>query len=355
MTRPNIAALTSSRFIAALAVVIFHYDKNQQLFPMGVCTFGYGAVTFFFILSGFILTYTHGTPGGLNVSIRRFTQSRLLKILPAYYLALIIALPFLLSALHRGAVDWGLLLVPALLQSWFPPAALYWNIPAWSLSNEIFFYALFPAIWWAFRRASPITLIASTFGMILAVDVLRAALPTTEYWFNFSAYFPLFTLPQFMLGVAMGRLYLLRGAMPQSNAVFITTSAALCIIVALQMTNSAVLSLVFGLMIYAMADLKGYALNVMSVRPLVALGNASYALYILHVPVWLWWDRIARVMLHLDWPAGLDFAAYLFVAVGLSIAVTSYLERPIMRMFKPIYGVRIVAAPLPANATKTRP
>jgi peptidoglycan/LPS O-acetylase OafA/YrhL len=84
MGRPNILPLTSFRFIAALMVVIFHYDRKLELFPAGLASFGYEAVTFFFILSGFILTYTHGRDDGLNVSIQQFARSRLVRIVPAY-------------------------------------------------------------------------------------------------------------------------------------------------------------------------------------------------------------------------------------------------------------------------------
>ena len=94
LRRPNIPALTTLRFFAALLVVIFHYNLTAPIFPFALAHFGYQAVTFFFILSGFILTYTHGTSVGLNVSLREFFAARIAQISPAYYLALILALPF---------------------------------------------------------------------------------------------------------------------------------------------------------------------------------------------------------------------------------------------------------------------
>jgi peptidoglycan/LPS O-acetylase OafA/YrhL len=55
--RRNLPPLTSLRFFAASGVVIFHYNLTSPIFPSGLAGFGYEAVTFFFVLSGFILAY----------------------------------------------------------------------------------------------------------------------------------------------------------------------------------------------------------------------------------------------------------------------------------------------------------
>ena len=57
--RPNLPTLTSLRFFAAIFVVIFHYNLPHPIFPRWLSDFGYEPVTFFFILSGFILTYAN--------------------------------------------------------------------------------------------------------------------------------------------------------------------------------------------------------------------------------------------------------------------------------------------------------
>jgi len=97
--RPSIPALTSLRFFAALVVVLNHYDARQALLPFAIFDRGYEAVTFFFVLSGFILTYVHCTGPDLrqlNISSRVFMVARAARILPAYYLALGLAAPFFL-------------------------------------------------------------------------------------------------------------------------------------------------------------------------------------------------------------------------------------------------------------------
>jgi peptidoglycan/LPS O-acetylase OafA/YrhL len=76
------------RFVAATAVVLHHYEHKRELFPAWVHSFGYQAVTFFFMLSGFILTYVHSNTenqvtSSLNVSNRKFWTLRIARIFPA--------------------------------------------------------------------------------------------------------------------------------------------------------------------------------------------------------------------------------------------------------------------------------
>jgi peptidoglycan/LPS O-acetylase OafA/YrhL len=340
--RTIILPLTSFRFLAALAVVIFHYDRKLAIFPAGLADFGYEAVTFFFILSGFVLTYTHGRDEGLNVSARQFARSRLLRIVPAYVLALIVAFPFLVAAaVKAGSVNLGALLVPPMLQAWWPPAALLWNSPAWSLSNELFFYALYPLIWSALRGISPSASLVIAGGLVLAVSVFRAMIPhNTETWHHFSAYFPLLNLPQFLLGVALAKVFL-SGERRMATCLFYASVVAVTVIVAFKteqrwLTDGTVLCVVFGAMVYGLAGLG--ASSILSARPLVLLGDASYAIYILHVPIWLWWDRLTRITLRIEWPAPLDFTLYLAAVLALSIAAMMVIERPARAWLKPRYS-----------------
>ena len=118
--RPNIPALTSLRFFAALVVVFFHYNLVRRLSPLSVGDFGYRAVTFFFVLSGFIPAYAHGIPnGGLNVPLKTFIKARLVRISPAYYLAIfMIVLLFFIAAILGRMTPTTSALVLTMLQSW---------------------------------------------------------------------------------------------------------------------------------------------------------------------------------------------------------------------------------------------
>jgi peptidoglycan/LPS O-acetylase OafA/YrhL len=322
--RPVILPLTSIRFFAAFAVIIFHYDRKFEIFPNGLSNFGYEAVTFFFILSGFILTYTHGRQDGLNVSNRKFGVSRLARIAPAYFLALIVALPV------KNASSEMILVVP-MLQAWWPPAALLWNAPAWSLSNEMFFYAMYPAIWWAMSRLPQLAVLFLASALVDLAALFRA---TDGISPHFASYFPLLNLPQFILGAALGKQFIERGRLAYSNALFAATALSLGFTIVYRpsaVLDGGALCLIFGAMVYSLAGVDGKVKAALSFPPLVVLGEAAYAIYILHWPLGQWWDRVLRVNAGIVLPSYLDFILYCIFAIATAILVMIAFETPARR------------------------
>src|SRR3954469_25768741 len=95
--RTNLSVLTSLRFVAAAMVVIFHCGGdfiNARVFG-DFFQNGYAAVSFFFVLSGFILTYAHLNEAMTETAPHfrnRFWISRVARIYPVYLIALLIAL-----------------------------------------------------------------------------------------------------------------------------------------------------------------------------------------------------------------------------------------------------------------------
>src|SRR5947209_7185962 len=131
------------RFLAAVTVVAFHFAPLPALNGSDA---GPAAVTLFFLLSGFILTYT-ARPG--RGSVREFYVARFARIYPAYLLGLGLAIALLPMGIYHPN-QWCVVptngLLPDLfaVQAWFPDRAACLNGPAWSLSCEVLFYALFP-------------------------------------------------------------------------------------------------------------------------------------------------------------------------------------------------------------------
>lgn len=108
--------------------------------------FGYAGVTFFFVLSGFVLTYSHRDEANAVFDRRTFWLKRVARIYPTHILTLIISIPLMIS---HGLNPKGSILIAGnalLLQSWIPTSGGYFsgNPVAWSISDEAFFYALFP-------------------------------------------------------------------------------------------------------------------------------------------------------------------------------------------------------------------
>jgi peptidoglycan/LPS O-acetylase OafA/YrhL len=342
--RPNIPPLTSLRFFAALVVVIFHYNVTRAGFPAFIADHGYEAVTFFFVLSGFILAYAHGVPcAALNIRRRDFFAARFVRICPAYYVAIfLIVLLFMVAGILTRISPWPTALVLSMVQSWTPQFALSLNPPAWSLSNEMFFYLLFPTLWSTTRYLSPVSSLVISVAMVLAVALVRIILMPAgdETWNSFRSYFPLLNLPQFILGVAIGYTFLVTPLGERVHARFFFAGlGALGSMVLLEselgwVADSATLCAVFGSIIFGAAGIKGFTQKVLSSPSFVFLGESSYAIYILHFPVWLWWNHYTRIVYQLDWPSSAQFLVYLSLVILVSITVLIFIERPARRTIR---------------------
>jgi peptidoglycan/LPS O-acetylase OafA/YrhL len=85
----------------------------------------------------------------------------------------------------------------------------------------------------------------------------------------------------------------------------------------------------------------GLISRILASRFLVLLGNASYAIYILQFPVWLWWNHYSRVVYKMEWPPMLDFALYLSSLMAISIVTMILLERPARNYFRPRWDLAV--------------
>lgn len=333
-----IPSLTSLRFFAAMTVVMFHFGRN--VVPLAVFDLGHEAVTFFFVLSGFILTYVHAKEmEARKLNYRWFLLARSARILPAYYFALAMAAPFFILSVTVSvkALLLGFVTVPVLLQAWVPEAAILWNVPAWSLSVEAFFYAIFPAAILVTARLKALPILGLTFAVVVAVDILRRDFfiqgDLGTPWHSFCSYFPLFHLPQFIFGIALARYF--ANHSPSSIACEALLIAGVCVLCAILILKSAapwllgnaVLAPVFGAIIFGGAGGSGPATLALSAKPLVFLGEASYAIYITHVPLFMWWQWAAKRGLHIS--PSLSLGAYLFGVIALSSFVLIAIEKPL--------------------------
>ena len=99
LQRPLLPALTSVRFLAACSVMLYHLGVVEVLrgpnWYESMTGVGYVGVSFFFVLSGFILVYSHA---GRKISRARFWRSRFARIYPACLFSLVLALPFFVHA-----------------------------------------------------------------------------------------------------------------------------------------------------------------------------------------------------------------------------------------------------------------
>src|ERR1700722_13625137 len=91
---PPIRSLTGARFIAALLVVCFHFVPHAPTWMNSIIRNGYLGVPFFFVLSGFILTYNYASDSQRQIGARSFWVARFARIYPIYLVSLVLSLPF---------------------------------------------------------------------------------------------------------------------------------------------------------------------------------------------------------------------------------------------------------------------
>jgi len=189
--------LTVARFFAAL-LVIFHHAPNVLQNPALVSwswlriffSNGYVGVTFFFILSGFVISASSfdklGAPsiGGALV----FFARRLIRIVPVWFF---LSLPFILSAIVVRPIPGSLFQFLTFTQAWSADVSVSFGYlaVAWTLSCELFFYAMFPL------TAFVMKLLQDRFRHAGALLVLFAVLVPFLAWLLFIFHPALATLP----------------------------------------------------------------------------------------------------------------------------------------------------------------
>lgn len=347
--RPALPLLTSLRFFAALNVLVYHRAPSLAPgFLANLAASGYEAVTFFFILSGFILVYVYDAPAasnGMTAAPRTFWWSRFARIMPAYLLGLLIGAPvFVYAGLVSRTAPMsecvaGLVLLPLLLQAWWPPVAIVWNGPAWSLSAEAFFYALFP---WLMQSCRPrrawqgiamamVLLVAST----VARELVLSGVEATVFRANLRLYFPLLHVPSFLLGMALGRSFLevppLRRA--ALGWLFPFGAAATLLLFGFRsqlppwVVSPPMQASVFSMLIVGAGAARQR--GVLAAPLFVLLGEASYSMYILHEPLVYWWERyIGGIGDVRTWSA---FTAFAAIVIFGAVATYLWIETPTRR------------------------
>jgi peptidoglycan/LPS O-acetylase OafA/YrhL len=321
----NLPALTSLRAFAALFVFVFHLQRHGVgLEGVPVVPVGYTGVSFFFVLSGFVLAWTY-RPGRPS----QFWLRRVARVYPSHLVMLGVAA---LVPIVAGARSVSVAVPNAFLVHAFSTSAdtvFAMNAVSWSLSCEIFFYAMFPLVFLVLSRVDRVwrwTIPAAMLGATCAALVLRPELG--GLWF----YWPPVRLAEFALGVAVAcevrsglRLRWVRLAWVVP-ALLVTTAAVEVIIDTYPLPNQ-LLAVPYAGLIFAAAqtDLSGVG-RVLSARPLVYAGEVSFAFYLVHELV------IIHVEAHLQAPALHQTALILVVAVLAAIALHHAVERPLQRV-----------------------
>lgn len=344
--------LTAARGLAAWMVVLFHTRAAMPWLPDRVLAAlgkGYLAVDFFFLLSGFVIylsAHRAFEDEGLSAA-PAFFRRRLARIYPLYVLMLGLTVAFaaLLSVTGRDASGYPWRELPlhvAMLQNWGFTDELSWNHPAWSISTELAAYLLFPLI----VVATPIARMprwALAPGIVATITVMAAWLRAGSLT-DLGQDIPRFGLARCLFEFSAGTMlcaYWLKTDPEQRRQTALLAWTALigagfCWSLDARRELWA-FPAIGAALILLLADRSGMAdagRNSLPRRMVVYLGEISYATYLSHFMLFIWFKIVLA-----DDPADippLRMLLFLLLVLAVSVLLHHAVERPGRRLGKPV-------------------
>ena len=302
--KKDVPALTSLRFFAAAWVLLYHLRNNLgSELPVGleqVVQCGPMAMTFFFVLSGFVLVVASQGENPWD-HYPRYAYRRFARIYPLYLASLIIFWVMVGFAKNTEGSSWPSLLALgfsdiSLTGAWFPQAFMggFGRDGTWSLSVELFCYALFPSILFISRQLSCDTLRrAVTWSVVLAAlgPIMGRHVPPSGAFNEVMFYsMPIFRLPEFAAGVFYADWTLRDSSrVPSGPAV----AWRLLLLVAFLLLfarvipfggcDIALVPFLLALFAHTLSSEQNFFLRTVAARPFVFLGEISYGIYLMQI------------------------------------------------------------------------
>lgn len=363
MRPPKLPSLTGLRFFAALLVFGFHITLSASPIPPNdpinpfadpavasaaervFVTTGYIGVSFFFVLSGFLLAWA-ARPGE---SMVLFWRRRIVKIFPNHLVMWTLAMILFAASItpvHASVLNFFL------LSAYSPDGAVNVavNPPSWTLCIELLFYMLFPVLilgirkipgnrlwFWASMMVVGMILV-QVVNLTLVPDTPKSAItPVSSYQFWFGYIFPPSRLFEFVLGSILARI-VIEHRWPAIRAwhagLVCVAGYALVNVVPFVWTFNVATIIPIAVLIATVAagDAAGRRSFLQS-RPMQWLGDTSFGFYLCQGVV-IFWARQAMNNATFPTPVALLVVAGFF---GLTIlggwALYSLVEKPMMDRF----------------------
>jgi peptidoglycan/LPS O-acetylase OafA/YrhL len=281
------------------------------------------------------------------------------RLYPVYLFALLVSTGMLMQEWHarsHAQFTWGVILTPLLVQGWSPTLATFWNTPAWTMCTETFFYLIFPFVILWKRPKHPAALI----GLLLGLWCLGMVLPslymhfhpdgdlhpgryTNGYWMRALRFSPPPHVPSFLFGIVLADLDALIPRAARKRLLFgLIGMAGIYAILYFgdhfpyPMMHDGLMMPLFAFAVLGLAG-QNLIARFFGFFPFVAVGQASYCLYILHFNLW----NIIHDSKILDRLGIARFDPWLSYAllVGAAILVMICIERPAQQWIKRIAGL----------------
>lgn len=295
-------ALTSFRFIAAFMVFIFHLGLFNQY------QLGAAGVSFFFVLSGFILAYNYHNHF-INIDrvrLKKFYIARFAKIYPVHALTFLMAVPLVIlyfkpDGLYFVKFVFMSIINLSLLQSFVPNQGTYFNFNSvsWTLSVEMFFYLTFPFLLWIFKKLKVSIKVSNSLIILILIwtvfFIFNLKLDENNHFFIWLLHIcPIARLFEFVSGLILGLIFIEKSEGESSKKIrFFTILELLSLttfFVLLQLSTQLSIGAVRGgffipvwcLLIFVFAYQRGFPSKLLSNKYLVHLGEISFSFYMIH-------------------------------------------------------------------------
>lgn len=333
------------RFLAAIVVINFHYGKTIFGLDHFFCA-GQQMVTLFFVLSGFVIYLSSSQKPDISFFI--FFQKRISRILPLYFLALFMMVIFFYfdnRIIDATSLTWHILGLHSLM----PKYTLAFNYPDWYISTQIILYFLALPLFFAIKKCSLqqslfFTILGWIFTQIALILVLESKLqldPITLRGLVF--YFPTTHLCSFALGMAAAKYFQNNTSHPTNNFLI---SVFMFLILVLLLENYKFLSDATGLNIpfggsffaptfaLALYIFGKYAnFEIFSNSTIKTLGDASFAIYILHAPI-----HFALLnFFDLNNKSVYQYGYYLILTIVIGILAHKYIEQKCAKLLESFF------------------
>jgi peptidoglycan/LPS O-acetylase OafA/YrhL len=359
--KEKLPALTGLRAFAALNIVFFHFSNPKWFGPFApIVDNGYTSVSFFLLLSGFVLAYNYSDRAQHGqLSARKFWVARLSRLYPIYLFALLISTGMLLDEWHsrsHGQFAWGVVLTPLLMQGWSPSLSTFWNTPAWTMCTEAFFYLIFPlVILW--KRPRNLGALVGLLACLWCLGMLMPSLYmhfhpdgdlhpgryTNGFWMRALKFSPPPHVPAFLFGIVLSDVDALIPRASRLRLIFgiLGMSGIYCVLyygdhMPYPLMHDGLMMPLFALAVLGLAG-RNLIAGFFGFFPFVAVGQASYCLYILHFNLW----NLIHNSHILDRTGLARFDPWLSYALLIAAAVLAmkFIERPAQRAIKRVFAL----------------
>jgi len=361
--RHDLRSLQILRAVAALGVLAVHLSmltEHALRLPGSLprLTLGEAGVDLFFVISGFIMVYASAELFGRPHAPLAFFARRVVRIVPLYWVvsALVLA-PLLIGPADLAALDlsWTAIGASFLFVPYARPSGLTWPLlqVGWTLNFEMFFYSVFAAAL-VLRRRFAVAAVSLAFAALVALRFTTSDWPV---WFEF---FSRPVILEFCFGMAIALAFARGFRLRPMIAGGLILAACAAWLATLHLDVGHWRVIVWGLpaaaIVAAVLSFEGKAASGLVGRAFALLGDASYSLYLVHLPVMLAASRaLPRLIDPAGWP-WLSIALMAALPIAAALVTCFLFERPVTRWLQARVRVALparapaAAAPLPVPA-----